>query len=95
MCIQGNSVKMKLILPFISIAARQLLDRRRLELAFYQYAVLRFVDFYPDILALSELPLHSETLIKITPILSRSFTAKFLSKSLPVYTCMYYYLVFG
>ena len=36
-------------------------DRRRIEEAFFQYALLRVTSWYPDQLSLSSLPLHNKT----------------------------------
>ena len=56
-----------------------------MEDAFFQYALLRTAARYPDLFKLSQLPLHSSTLMalsKFTPLYHDAFMAKYASKML-------------
>ena len=53
------------------LESRQRMDRRRLEAAFLQYALLRVSKWYPTQINVQKLHLHeglSETLLKDTPL---------------------------
>lgn len=55
------------------------MDRRRLEAAFLQYALLRVAARYPAYICISKLHLHdglSETLLKVTPVFHHAFTQR-------------------
>ena len=45
-------------------------DRRRIEEAFFQYALLRVTLWYPDQLSMSTLPLHNKTMEILPRIVS-------------------------
>ena len=56
------------------------MDRRRLQDAFFQYALLRVGSWYPKHIAIEKLYLHdglSDTLLNVTPMLHKAFTAKY------------------
>ena len=55
------------------------MDRRRLEAAFLQYALLKVAAWYPEYICISKLHLHdglSETLLKVTPVFHHVFIQK-------------------
>lgn len=45
----------------LDVVERYMLDRRRTESGHIQYAILRVVSWYPEILTTKELPLHAST----------------------------------
>ena len=45
-------------------------DRRRIEEAFFQYAMLQVASWYPDKLSLSTMPLHAKTMEILPQIVS-------------------------
>lgn len=53
-----------------SVVERYLLDRRRVEAAHFQYAVLRVASWYPDVLDITQLPLHSHADNTLTSVFS-------------------------
>ena len=58
------------------------IDRRRVEDAFFQYALLRTASMYPDMFALAELPLHADTrdtLSKFTTVYHKAFMDRYAS----------------
>lgn len=60
------------------------MDRRRLQEAFFQYALLKVASWYPKHIALEKLILHdglSDTLLKVTPLFHNAFTEKYAGKS--------------
>ena len=64
--------------PGMDIALRRLLDRRRLEDAHFQYAILRVAAWYN--LKLTDLPLHgatTDTLLRISSIFYKLFMTKY------------------
>ena len=55
------------------------MDRRRLEEAFLQYALLRVASWYPSHISIDKLHLHdglSRTLLSSTPLFHKAFTQK-------------------
>ena len=55
------------------------MDRRRLEAAYLQYALLRVAKWYPTQINVQKLHLHeglSETLLKATPLFHDAFIRK-------------------
>ena len=55
------------------------MDRRRLQEAFFQYALLRVASWYPKYIALEKVNLHdglSDTLLSVTPLFHKAFTEK-------------------
>lgn len=64
------------------LTERQRVDRRRMEDAFFQYALLRATSWYPQF-SVSALPLHSyveSTLSKFTCAYHGAFMEKYASK---------------
>ena len=62
------------------LVERQKLDRRRLEDAHFQYAILKVAGWYPQHLNICELPLHSalqETLSKVVAVYHGAFMDKY------------------
>ena len=62
------------------LAQRLLLDRRRLEDAHFQYAVLNVVLWYPSTFKLCDLPLHGgtqETLLRLSDSYFEAFMKKY------------------
>ena len=61
---------------------RKKLDRRRLENAHLQYAVLKVVKAYPEQLQIQDISLKdlNDTLIRITPIFHEAFISQFTGK---------------
>ena len=58
---------------------RQRMERRRLEEAFLQYALLNVSSWYPSEVVRDDLHLHqglSESLLRITPLFHDAFIAK-------------------
>ena len=56
------------------------MDRRRLEDAFFQYALLNVASWYPEHICQKDLHLHeglSETLTNMTPVFQKAFTEKY------------------
>ena len=56
------------------------MDRRRLQEAFFQYALLRVASWYPKHIVLEQLWLHDDlpkTLLNITPIFHKAFTEEY------------------
>jgi len=65
------------------LVERQQLDRRRLEDGHFQYAILKVAGWYPKLLDISELPLHSalqETLPKVVAVYHGAFMDKYARK---------------
>ena len=52
------------------LSERVKVDRRRIEEAFFQYALLRVTLWYPDQLSMSTLPLHNKTMEILPRIVS-------------------------
>ena len=66
-----------------SLDSRQQLDRRRLEEAFMQYALLRVASWYPSSVNIEQLYLHdglSQTLLKTTPLFHSAFIQTYASE---------------
>ena len=64
------------------LADRQRLDRRRVEDAFFQYAMLRAASWYPHSFSLCTLPCHkdtTDTLAKFTAVYHGAFMNKYAS----------------
>ena len=62
------------------LTQRLLLDRRRLEEAHFQYALLMVASWYPDHFKLSDLHLHGatqDTLLYVTGVYHRVFMKKY------------------
>ena len=62
------------------LEARQRMERRRLEEAFLQYALLNVASWYPTQVHREELQLHdglSESLLHITPLFHDAFITKY------------------
>lgn len=60
------------------------MDRRRLEEAFLQYALLRVAVWYPSHLCIQQLQLHdglSKTLLDITPLFHKAFIQEYAGMS--------------
>ena len=63
-----------------SILARLMLDRRRLEDAHFQYAILKVALWYPSSFKLTDLPLHGptrETLLHMSDLYYGAFMKKY------------------
>lgn len=61
------------------------MDRRRLEEAFLQYALLKVAEWYPLQISIHKLYLHdglSEMLLKATPLFHEAFTKKYSGTSI-------------
>ena len=72
-----------IILSSNSLESRQQLDRRRLEVAFMQYALLQVTSWYPSIVSLEQLHLHeglSQTLLKTTPLFHSAIIQTYASE---------------
>ena len=54
-------------------------DRRRIEEAFFQYALLRVTLLYPDYFSVSTLPLHNKT-IEILPKIVSVYHGAFMKR---------------
>ena len=68
-----------------ALVERQKLDRRRLEAAHFQFAVLHVAIWYPQHITISELPLHSallDTLPKVVAVYHGAFMEKYASEFL-------------
>lgn len=66
-----------------TLVERHKLDRRRLEAAHFQFAVLQVAMWYPEHITISEIPLHAalqETLPKIVAVYQGAFMEKYASK---------------
>ena len=66
---------------------RQRVDRRRVEDAFFQFALLKAASWYPSIFNISKLPLHAkalETISNFTTVYHGAFMAKYSGKSISV-----------
>lgn len=66
-----------------SLESRQQLDRRWLEEAFMQYALLRVDSWYPLSVNIEQLHLHdglSQTLLKTTPMFHNAFIKNYASE---------------
>ena len=64
------------------LTERQRVDRRRVEDAFFQYALLRAASWYSHHFSLSTLPLHNDTLdtlSKFTTVYHGAFMEKYAS----------------
>ena len=64
--------------------SRQQLDRRRLEEAFMQYALLRVASWYQSSINIERLYLHdglNQTLLNTTPLFHNAFIQRYASKS--------------
>ena len=62
------------------LESRQRMDRRRLEEAFLQYALLRVASWYPSDIGIEELHMHdglSQTLLSATPLFHKAFIQKY------------------
>ena len=53
------------------VMERYKLDRRRVEAGHMQYAILRVVSWYPEILMAEKLPLHSNTDETLSTVVSQ------------------------
>lgn len=63
------------------------MDRRRLQEAFIQYALLKVASWYPKHVDIQKLWLHDglpETLLNVTRIFHKAFTKKYAGK---LHTC--------
>ena len=72
----------------MALMLRYSLDRRRVEDAYYQYALLRICSWYPSILRIEDLPLHSNTADSIQSIMNlyhEAFMRKYCGKG---YLCI-------
>lgn len=70
----------KLFYSSNSLESRQQLDRRHLEEAFMQYALLQVASWYPSSVSVERLHLHDElssTLLKMTPQFHNAFIQKY------------------
>ena len=77
------------------------MDHRRAEAAYFQYAILKVVSWYPNMFDMSNLALHSDlqgVLPKVTVIYHSVFMSTYARKYTPyydvwidlrVYVCMY------
>ncbi len=68
-----------------ALVERHKLDRRRLEAAHFQFAVLQVAKWYPQHIAINEAPLHSalkDTLPKVVAVYRGAFMDKYASKCL-------------
>ena len=66
------------------LESRQCMDRRRLEDAFFQYALLRVAVWYPSQVCIQQLQLHdglSKTLLEITPLFHKAFIQEYAGMS--------------
>jgi hypothetical protein len=75
------------------------MDRRRAEAAYFQYAILKVVSWYPDMFAMSKLALHSdlqEVLPKVTEVyhgvFMRTYARKYTPCSIMVHTQFIFYM---
>lgn len=69
---------------------RQKLDRRRIEDAFFQYAVLRAASWYPHHFRIECMPLHAETVNTVS-----KFTAVYHGAFMERYSGLYIALYLG
>lgn len=75
----------------MDLLQRYWLDRRRIEDAFFQFAVLHVCSWYPEHLKTSCLPLHdaaSNTILHITSQYHEIFTEKYSSKYILLSSCL-------
>ena len=69
-----------LFMTSTGLDVRQCMDRRRLQEAFFQYALLRVASRYPKHIAVDKLYLHeglSDTLLNVTALFHKVFTEKY------------------
>ena len=62
---------------FPRLRERQLLDRRRVEDAYYQYAGVKVCHWYPDTFCLANLPLHAE-ISETLPMMTKVYHGLFM-----------------
>ena len=54
----------------LEVVERYKLDRRRVEAGHIQYAILRVVSWYPEVLAAEKLPLHADINVTLSTVVS-------------------------
>ena len=67
----------------MALILRYSLDRRRVEDAYYQYALLHICSWYPSIIRIGDLPMHSNTADSIQSIVNlyhEAFMKKYFGK---------------